>query len=204
MYASALARQDVHAFFEVGMTVRIARAFRRARQSGFPQAAASSRPSRLQPRLFRVTCAQADSGPWRRLDELCVTISISRLSSRRPAGVSLRRHHAGLHQGLERCRRLGRDCIRDIVSACAALFRQSLVRAAIPSGWRDRSDVGQHRLVTASATQLVHQQAVLMIRRIVNAIEVHEVRLVCEHASASISPPCVRPPHSCPQSSAAT
>src|SRR5260370_7536269 len=90
---------------------------------------------------------------------------------------------AALH-GVELAEDVGRflgDRVSDVGEHARAFFSRGVLRAAEPAGRRDRADVGQDRLKTAGAAQLVHLMPVRVVGRIVDAVEMDEAGFFGEH-----------------------
>src|ERR1700686_4869452 len=95
--------------------------------------------------------------------------------------LDLRR--AALHR-IELAEDVGRlrgDGVRDVGQHAGPLLGGRMLRAAEPAGRRDRADVGEDRLVAAGAAELVHLVAMRGIGRIVDAVEMDQVRPIGEH-----------------------
>ena len=60
-------------------------------------------------------------------------------------------------------------------------FRRRVLRAAVPSRGRNRTHIRQHRLVAARAPQGVDFVPVRVVRGIVDAVQVHQIRAICQH-----------------------
>src|ERR1043166_6975072 len=83
---------------------------------------------------------------------------------------------------------LFRDRGDDVGQHLVALFRSGMLRTAEPTGWCDRTDICEHRLIGSCPPQLVHFVAERVIGGIVDAIEMNEIGPYCEHRKSFYLP----------------
>lgn len=147
----------------------------RAEVQGFQQAATSGCARPVRPKQSPVPCAREGRAVWHRL-------AYTAWPSSHPADLAnLRSAALDPVELLENFRGLRGDGIGDTLDHFLRLFHCRGLRVAIPSGWRNRTHIGQHWLKAARAPQRIDLVAVVVVGRIINAIQVHKVRTIGQH-----------------------